>query len=60
MHTADPGAVSSIPVWSNTFVEIDHEIFFSMAILLPSADSRRVLVSYTRNYVNKVMVNHLH
>ena len=35
----DPG------LWSHTFVEIDHEII-SMAILLPSADSRRVVVSY--------------
>ena len=33
-----------IPALSNTFVEIDHEII-STAIL-PSADSRRVVVSY--------------
>ena len=36
--TADPGVASSIPVRSNTFVEIDHEMI-STAILLPSADS---------------------
>ena len=36
--TADPGIVSSIPVWSHTFVEIDHEII-STVILLPSDDS---------------------
>ena len=35
--TADPGVASSIPVRSNTFVEIDHEII-STVILLPSAD----------------------
>ena len=35
--TADSGVVSSIPAWSHTFVEIDHEII-SMVILLPSAD----------------------
>ena len=35
--TADPGVVSSIPVRSHTFVEIDHEMI-SMVILLPSAD----------------------
>ena len=35
--TADPGVVSSIPVRSHTFVEIDHEII-STVILLPSAD----------------------
>ena len=35
----DPGLVSSV-----TFVETDHEII-SAAILLPSADSRKVVVS---------------
>ena len=34
-----------IPAWSYTFVEIDHEII-STTILLPSTDSRRVVVSY--------------
>ena len=43
--TADPGVASSIPTWSHTFVEIDLEII-STTILLPSADSRRVVVSY--------------
>ena len=36
--TADPGVLSSIPAWSNTFMEIDHEII-STVILLPSAES---------------------
>ena len=36
--TADPWVASSIPVWSHTFVEIDHEII-STVILLPSAES---------------------
>ena len=36
--TADPGVASLIPVWSHTFVEIDHEMI-STVILLPSADS---------------------
>ena len=45
--TADPGVGSSIPAWSYTFVAIDHEII-SMAILLASAYSRRVVVSYKR------------
>ena len=32
----------------------------SMVILLPSPDhSRRVIVSYKRKYVHKVLVNHL-
>ena len=42
---ADPGVASSIPARSHTLVDIDHEII-STAILLPSADSRRVVVSY--------------
>ena len=54
--TADPGVVSLIAAWSHTFVEIDHEII-SMAFLLPSADSRRVVVGYKRKFVHKVLVN---
>ena len=37
---------------------IDHEII-SMAILLPSADSRRVNVSYKWKYMHEVLVNRL-
>ena len=47
---------SSIPAWSHTFVEIDYEII-SMPILLPSTDSRRVVVSYKRKYVHETLVN---
>ena len=36
--TADPGVASLIPVRSNIFVEIDHEII-STVILLPFAES---------------------
>ena len=54
--TANPRVASSIPDWSNTFVEIDHEINYT-AILLPTADSRRVIVSYQWKYVHKVLVN---
>ena len=43
---------------SHTFVQIDHEII-STSILLPSADSRRIVVSYKRNYVHEVLVNRL-
>ena len=45
--TAYPGVASSIPAWSHT------------AILLPSADSRRVVVSYKWKYVHEVLVNRL-
>ena len=36
--TADPGVARSIPARSHTFVEIDHEIIFTVN-LLPSAES---------------------
>ena len=55
-NSADPGVVSLIRAWSHTFVEIDHEII-SAAIRLPSANSRRVVVSYKRKYVHEVLVN---
>ena len=55
--TADQGVASSIPARYHTFVEIDHEII-STVILLPSTDhSSRVVVSYKRRYVHKVLVN---
>ena len=53
---ADPGVASLIPARSHTFAEIDHEMM-SMAILLPSADSRRVVVHYKGKYVHEVLVN---
>ena len=49
---ADPEAVSSTPARFHTFMEIDH-------FLLPSADSRRVVVSNKRKYVHEVPVNDL-
>ena len=55
--TADPGVWSSIPAQSHSFVEIDREII-SMVILL-LIHSRRVVVSYKRKYVHKVLVNRL-
>ena len=56
--TANPGVRRSILARSHTFMEIDHEII-STAILLPSADSRRVAVSYKQKYVHKELVNRL-
>ena len=51
---ADPGVASSNPALHHTFVEINHEII-SMAN--PSADSRRVVISYKRTYVPKILVD---
>ena len=50
----DTGVTSLI--LSHTHVEIDHEII-STTILLHSADSRRVVVSYKQKYVHEVLVN---
>ena len=54
--TADPEVASLMLARSHTFVEIDHEII-SAAILLPFADSRRVVVSYKRKNMHEVLVN---
>ena len=55
--TADPSVASSTAaLQSHTFMEIDHEVI-STVILLPSPDSRRVIVSYKRKYVHEVLVN---
>ena len=56
--TADAGVASSIPARSHTFMKIDHEMIYTV-ILLPSTDSRRVVVSYKQMYVHEVLVNHL-
>ena len=54
--TADPWVRSLIQARSHTLAEIDHEII-STAIHLPSAVSRRVVVSYKRKYVHEVLFN---
>ena len=51
---ADPGVVSTITV---SAVEIDHKIFFYCENP-PSADSRRVGVSYKRKYCTKYWLTH--
>ena len=50
--SADPVATSLIPAQSHTSVEFDHEIN-STAILLPFADSRRVVVSISESMCKK-------
>ena len=57
--TADPGVASSIPAQYHTFMEIDHEIISTVILLLPLIYSRRVVVSYKRKYVHKLLVNRL-
>ena len=52
--TADPGVASLIPARSHTFAEILRS--FSS---LPLIHSRRVVVSYKRKYVHKLLVNRL-
>ena len=57
--TADSGVASSIPVWSHTFVEIDHEMISTSFSTLLLIHSRRVVVSYKRKYVHELLVNRL-
>ena len=52
--TADSGVGRLITAQSHTFLKIDREII-STAILLPSADSRRVVVSNKQKYVHEVL-----
>ena len=54
--TADQGFVSLILAQSHTFMEIDREII-STAILLPSTDSRRGMVSFKLKYVHEVLLS---
>ena len=46
------------PFRSHMFPEIDREII-TMAILLPTADSKSVVISYKRKFVHEVLVNRL-
>ena len=54
--TADPGVANLIAARPHTFMEIYHEII-SMAIFLPSADLRRVVVIYKPKVVNNYWIN---
>ena len=56
---ADPGVASLIPARYHAFVEIDHEIISTVILLLPLIYSRRVVVSYKRKYVHRLLVNRL-
>ena len=58
-QTAESRVPSWIPARFHTFVEIDHEII-STVIIFPPVDSRRVVVSYKRKYVQEVLVNLLY
>ena len=49
--------MSSIPVWSSSFMEIDHEII-STVILLPSADwFKKGCCQLQAEYAHKLLVN---
>ena len=58
--TADPGVVSSIPAWSNAYVDWSWNNFYGHSA--PSHwmnHSRRVIASYEQKYVHEVLVNRL-
>ena len=57
--TADPGVVSSIPVGSHTSRRLIMKLFQRSFSSLPLIYSRRVVVSYKRKYVHKLLVNRL-
>ena len=52
----DLGVTSLILTSTHTLMGIDYEII-TLVILLPSADLRRITVSYKRKYVHEVLVN---
>ena len=54
--TADPGVECSIPARSHTFMEIDHEIFFTVILLLLQI---QFVFNYMGKYVHEVLVNRL-
>ena len=58
MLTAVPGVASSILGWFQTLVEVDHEIIYSVILLLQQIQKKNV-VSYMRTYVHKGLVNPL-
>ena len=53
--TADPGVMSSIPAQSHTFMEIDHELFSMVSLLLRLIQEK----VYVRTLQGKVLVNSL-
>ena len=55
--TADLGVANSILAWSDTYVEMDHRIFIFCGDghSPPSADSRRLAVSYKRKFEHEVL-----
>ena len=58
--TADPGVANSIPARPHTYVEIDHEIIFTVILLLSAESFKKgCFCSYKRKYVHEVLVNYL-
>ena len=55
--TEDPGVASWIPARPILSWRLNDREIISTVILLPSADSRRAIVSYKRKYVHEVLVN---
>ena len=57
--TADPEVASSIPARSHTFVEIDHEVIYTVILLLSAESFKKIVVTYKRKYVHRLLVNRL-
>ena len=57
--TADPDAAGSFPAFILSILSrrFDHEIISTAIHVLPSTDSRRVVVSSKRNYVHEILAS---
>ena len=55
--TANPGVASSIPAWSLTFVETDHEIISTVTILPSAKPFEKGCCQLQAKYVHGVLVN---
>ena len=53
-QVADPGVMTSIPALPHTFEEIDFEIFSTVILLDPSAESSQAVVSHKQKYVHGI------
>ena len=54
---ADPGVVSLIPDRYHTFVEVNHEKFSAVILLLKLIQKGLLNASYMQKYVQRIMAN---
>ena len=54
---ADPGVMTLIPAMPHTFEEINFEIFSTVILLDPSADSSKAVVRHKQKYVHGILLS---